>query len=266
VAQQRGPLFSTAAIDALRHTSGFEKWNRDFEDLRRAIGRRISPRDIQPLLKAGAKEEKLLTLLAFVVCGPDGLSWEYMARRKSLARLAAQLVSVTKQATLLVNDPLCDGRFWWALEAGLSWDLVPKFGVIEAPTLKKMQALARLIEDRGNAFGEHSRPLKKIVRNAGIRDLIAYICMSTKGNFDAEIAYLLEAAYRAADPKIYKLVVKSSKRGRHFTADQIKKVRQRHLTLAPSTKSKSQVTSEPISVASKLRAAKSFGQRIADVG
>jgi hypothetical protein len=90
--------------------------------------------------------------------------------------------------------------------------------------------------------------------------------MSTKGNFDAEIAYLLEAAYRAADPKIYKLVVKSSKRGRHFTADQIKKVRQRHLTLAPSTKSKSQVTSEPISVASKLRAAKSFGQRIADVG
>jgi hypothetical protein len=152
VAQPEAPRFSQAAIDALRHTPGFEKWNRDFEDLRRAIGRRVSPRDIQPLLKAGAKEDKLLTLLAFVVCGPDGLSSEFMARRKSLAKLAAQLISVTEHATFIVNDPLCDGRFWWALEAGLSWDLVPKAGVIEASTLKQMRAFARLIEDRGGRF------------------------------------------------------------------------------------------------------------------
>jgi hypothetical protein len=266
VAHKQAPYFSQEVIDALRHTPEFEQWNRDFEELKSAIGKRVSPRDIRPLVKAGVKEDRLLTYLALVVVGPDGLSSAFMARRQLLAKLAAQLMNVTEQAILIVNDPLCDGRWWWALEAGLHWDLVPKAGVIEVAALKQMRALARLIKERGDAFGKHSRPLKKIVRNRGLGDLIAYVRICTKENFDAEIACLLEASYRAADPKKYKLVCSLAKRERYFTADQIKKFRQRHFAAGQNGKLKSQGTIETISTDRQFKQTKTFGQRIAEVG
>jgi hypothetical protein len=259
VTQPDSPSFSQAAIDALRRTPGFEKWNHDFEDLRRAIRRRVSPRDIRPLLKAGADEDKLVTLLAFVVCGASGLSPEFMARRKSLAKLAEQLMRLTQHAAQILNDPLCDGRAWLALEAGLSWDLVPKAGVIESSTLEQMRALARLVKDRGDAFGRDSRSLKKTVRTKAMRDLIVYVHISTNEHFDAEIAYLLEAAHRAVAPKMHKRLSKTPKQETYFTADQIKKFRQRQFAVAKGT-------IEAISVDRKLRPTKSFGQRIAEVG
>jgi hypothetical protein len=79
-----GPRFSKAAIEALRHTPGFEEWNRDFEKSKRKVQSRVSPRDIQPLLKAGAKKDRLLTLLAFIVNDSKG-EGDLMAKRRSLA-------------------------------------------------------------------------------------------------------------------------------------------------------------------------------------
>jgi hypothetical protein len=218
--QQQWPHFSQASFDALRQTPMFEEWCRDFEKLKRAIERHVSPRDIRPLLKAGVANDQILEWLAWVVYDSNQALSELMAKRRSLRSLAAQLITVVEHATRLVNDPQCDGRFWLALESGLSWDLVPKAGVIEAPVLERMRALAHLIKDRGDALGQLSRQLKKDHRIQGMRDLLAYISVSTKGNnrnFDTEIAYLLASAFKAAG------------KDRRFTADQVKKFRQRHL-------------------------------------
>jgi hypothetical protein len=199
----------------------FEEWSRDFEKLKRAIGRQVSPRDIRPLLKAGAVNDQILEWLAWVVYDSNNYPLsQLMAKRRSLRSLAAQLATVIEHATRLVNDPECDGRFWLALESGLSWDLVPKAGVIEAPVLERMRALAQLIKDRGDALGQLSRQLKRDHRVQGMRNLLAYIWVSTQGNngnFDTEIAYLLASAFKAAGKQ------------RSFTADQVKKFRQRHL-------------------------------------
>lgn len=86
--------------------------------------------------------------------------------------------------------------------------------------LERMRALAQLIKDRGGALGQLSRQLKKDHRIQGMRNLLAYIWVSTEGNngnFDTEIAYLLASAFKAAGKE------------RRFTADQVKKFRQRHL-------------------------------------
>lgn len=199
----------------------FEEWSRDFEKLKHDIGGQVSPRDIRPLLKAGAANDQILEWLAWVVYDSSQSLSQLMAKRRSLRSLAAQLVTVIDHATRLVNDPQCDGRFWLALESGLSWDVVPKPGVIEAPVLERMKALAQLIKDRGDALGQLSRQLKKDQRIRGMQNLLAYIWVSTKGsngNFDTEIAYLLGSAFKAAGKE------------RRFTADQVKKFRQRHLT------------------------------------
>jgi hypothetical protein len=217
MAQLDVPSFSQAAIEAFRYSQGFKTWNRDFESLKRKIQRRVSPHDLQPILKAGAEEDRVLTLLAFIVCDSKGLLSQFMRKRKALASLAVQLETVTKHAARIVKDPLCDGRFWLALEGGLSWDLVPQSGVIETPTLERMRALAQLIKDRGDLLGKLSRDLKRIVRNRGMRDLIAYVGMCTEEPFNSNIAYLLGAAHKAAGLE------------KHFTADQIKKFRQRNL-------------------------------------
>jgi hypothetical protein len=225
-----GPRFSQAAIEALRHTQGFEEWNRDFEKNKRKVQRRVSPRDIQPLLKAGAKEDRLLTLLAFIVNDSKG-EGGLMAKRRSLTKLADELVTVTEHARLIVNDPCCDGRLWLALHCGLPWDLTTQAGVIEAPVLERMKALAELVKQRGDALGVLSRQVKKTLRNRGLFDLLRYVWLQTCRNFDREIAWLLIAAHEALG------------QDRIFTAAKIKKFRQRHLwqTLDPC---KSQPQSE----------------------
>jgi hypothetical protein len=49
--QQGAPSFSQAAIEALRHTPGLERWNRDFETLN-VKSRTDSLHDLQPLQNA----------------------------------------------------------------------------------------------------------------------------------------------------------------------------------------------------------------------
>jgi hypothetical protein len=60
--QQEVPRLSQAAIEALRYTSAFDDWNRGFDVLIKTIRHRVSPRDLQPLLKAGADETRIVTL------------------------------------------------------------------------------------------------------------------------------------------------------------------------------------------------------------
>jgi hypothetical protein len=219
------PQFSQASIEALRQTSMFDEWNREFEKLKRAIGRQLSPRDVRPLLRAGVDNDKLLERLAFVVYDANqSVLSQVTAKGSSLRSLAAQLTTVTEHATRLVNDPACDGRFWLALESDLSWDLVPKAGVIEANVLRGMRALAQLVKDRGQALCQLSRQLKRDHRIRGMQHLLGYVWLATKGKdrkFDSEIAYLLIAAFKAAG------------KDKSFRADQIKKFRQRHLLSRP---------------------------------
>ncbi len=220
----QAPRFTQASIEALRLTPAFVRWERDFERLKRDISRRVSPRDIRPLLAAGVTEDGLLKRLAFVVHDSDESFSELIRTRQALRSLAAQLMTVTRHATRLVDDPRCDGRFWLAAEGFLSWDLVPQAGALETQCLRNMRALTQLVESRGDALAQLSRQLKMLVRRRGIRDLLAYVTHNThdKGNnFDKEIVGLLTAAFRAAGKK------------KDFTAEQIKKFRQRHLRTSP---------------------------------
>lgn len=115
MAKQGAPSFSQAAIEAFRDTPEFEIWNRGFESLKRKIRDRVSPKDTQPLVRAGAEEDRIFALLALVVCDSKGLSTKLMARRESLGVLARDLEAVTNRAERSIQDPLCDGRFWLAL-------------------------------------------------------------------------------------------------------------------------------------------------------
>src|ERR1700724_1279350 len=68
---QQWPHFSQASFEALRKTPMFQEWSRDFEKLKLAIERQVSPRDIRPLLKAGAVNDQILERLAWVVYDSD---------------------------------------------------------------------------------------------------------------------------------------------------------------------------------------------------
>jgi hypothetical protein len=255
MAQQKAPFISHTAIESLRRARDFEEWNRNFENLKAEIRRQISPRDMRPLVRAGAEEDKLLTWLAFSVYDSRGLSPELMARRKSLASLANQLTTVTRHATRIIRDPLYDGPFWLALEAGLPWDTIPQAGVIEASVLKGMNALSELIKNRGDALGKLSRDLKKGARTRSIRSLVAYvfICTKRKRNFDAEIAFLLTAAFKSAEQK------------KEFTADQIKKFRQRHLLSDLQNRDRGGSRPQTLGDGKSELKRLTFGQRIAAI-
>ena len=199
MAQPKSPRFSQATIEAIRDTKDFAEWNRNFEKLKSSIMKHVSPRDLTPIVKAGADQDRVLTMLAFAVDDDSKRKVlpRLMANRKALASLANQLETVAAHASRIVSDPLCDGRFWIALEGLISWGEVPQAGVIEAPVLERMRDLARLVKDRSDALGRVSRSLKKFVKNRSIATLSAYILHRTNQPFDREIAFLLEAAYKA---------------------------------------------------------------------
>ena len=257
------PYSPQSAIDKLRYTASFKEWNRQFENLRRAISRRISPRDIQPILKAGAEEGALLTKLAFVVDNSDYSLREVTANRRRLSSLVAQIVTVSNHATRLVNDPRCDGRFWMAVEGLLSWDWVSKPDVVEASVIKRMGSVAELFQARADALGQLSPQLRKATRNRGMRELLGYVWLRTRNsgkNFDSEITYLLSAAYKAVG------------REKHFTVDQIKKFRQRHLSelrkldeFGATRGSRTDGRTMPVPNEEPIFRRKSLGQRIADI-
>src|SRR5271166_2884269 len=161
MARQQPLQFTQAGFESLRNSAYYRKWNRNFEVLKRKICRRACKSDLYALRTAGANEDRLLTLLAFSVLDSDKFPSDLMRNKESLALLANQLVSVTRFAELLVNDPTCDGRFWLALFGVLTWDEVPKCGVIEAPLLRQMGAFIQLIKQRAAAMGRLSRDLKK---------------------------------------------------------------------------------------------------------
>ena len=259
MAQKKATRFSQEPIAKLGKARDFAEWNRRFEDLKHTINLRISPRDIQPLLNAGAENDQLLTWLAFVVLDSAGLSPKLMENRKDLAKLATDMDDIVRRTTRIVSDPRSDGRFWLALEGELPWDQVPKSGVIEARVLEHMRAFARLIRDRGELLGRDSTLLRKIVRKRSLRNLIAYVVSSTNRNLDAEIAYLLAAAHIAARLE------------KQFTADQIKKFRQRHIA-TPSNPRKNNLRIPSALPAAGLETSfaarqpfrrKTFGERIA---
>lgn len=228
--QQKAPSFSQNAMDSRRKTKDFEAWNRNFESLRRAIRIHVSPRDVHPIARAGAEEETLISLLAWVVYDQEGLSPQMMNSRRALKSAAQQLSTVANHVARVVNDPQCDGRFWLALVGGLSWDFVPTPGRIESPSLNQMRALAELLKERGAELGKNARMLAKLKRTNSLKDLVRYANYFAKPgkNFDSELTYLLDAAQRAAKKWEPVAGYRKSPKERMFTIEQIKKFRQRN--------------------------------------
>jgi hypothetical protein len=248
--QEKRPRCSQKAINPPCEATTCEDWDRAFHALRTNIGRRVSPRDLRPLLKAGADEKKVLTLLTLAAIDSDRHLSGIMEKSRSLRRLANELVSAANNAARVVNEFGCDGRFWLAVEGLMSWDFVPKPGAIEENAIQQIRALAELVKSRGEALVVLSRNLKKINRATSIRDLLAYVWYSTRrgDGFDTEIAYLLTTAHDVAGCK------------RLFTSDQIKKFRQRHLPTREVLDAIHRAGAEGY-----VHQQKSFGQRIAGI-
>ena len=228
--------------------TGRDEWNREFDELKRRIGRKADKTHLTALRRAGANEELLLELLTMSVHDTGGASRLMRRSRENLASLVDQLVTVTNFAERVANDPKCDGRFWLALLCELPWNQVPKPGRLEAATLKRMRDFAEMFRGRAAAMGAMSRTVTRINGTMGRRRLLMSVHSITNKNFDREIAWLLSDAYEAA--------------GRHerFSAEQIKKFRQRHL---PETCGRG-TASAPNGVDPSPKR-KTFGQRIAEV-
>ena len=128
----------------------YADWTKQFEALKPQVKRKADGAFVTELRRARAKEDDLFELLTMSVYDEGGWSRSMRQAREQLNSLANQLVTVTNFAERVVKDPLSDGRFYFALLAGLPWDQVPKPGIIEAPTLKGMRALAELIANRAN--------------------------------------------------------------------------------------------------------------------
>jgi hypothetical protein len=218
---------SKRKVDSL--DNDIAEWNKKFDALKHQIGRKAAKQYLYAIRKAGAQEDVLLELLTATVYDHGDVSRWMQPARERLTSLANQLTSVINFAERVSKDPWSDGRLYLALLSRLPWDQVPKPGTIEAATLKIMRGFAERTRKRAAAMGSLSRGLSHRNRTYAVRCLLMYVHSTTNRNFDPEIALLLTDAYEAAGKK------------KCFSPEQIKKLRQRHLS--ETTKRRAQVKS-----------------------
>jgi hypothetical protein len=202
---EQSPKFLIGPLETLKGTPHFEQWRVILDQVKRLLAKRVSPRDLQPISRAGAKEDAILERLAFIVCNFRYSSSTPAQARAALRDLAAQLKNTAEHADRVISRLLISQQMREAIEAQ----------VVE------MRTLSAELEKEAGSLGLMCRGINKVNRNMAIAELLSYVHLSTapsRKNFDSEIAALLTSTFRAA-----------GKPDRQFTAAGIKKFRQRHL-------------------------------------
>jgi len=185
-------------------------------------------RDLRTLTAARADRKQLLRILALEVLD-DRMGWRRVLRqrRDALKSLAKRLRSVTKDAELLAEDPLGGAQFWLALLGMMKWEEVqwPDKSDPKGPFGSMMRMLVKHEDDKAKLLGLVLRELSQR-RAAGVA-LSQYIRSATGRNYDYEVARLLVDARKAVGLK-----------ERKFSAEQLKKQRQRHMRPLPKNNPK----------------------------
>jgi len=194
----------------------------EFEALKVRIRKRFAAsltagRRLRRIVKAGADECKLITLLAFVSQSTDNTIVARLIRKqkKSLEGLAAQMEAVARHADRVLASRLSYAGFWLAL-LGDNDDYQGTAGQHNNPLPKQMRAFAEHLRTEIRHFGWLPRRVQAH-RKMYLSSLLLYICETTGESFDQEIAFLLTDAFEA------------NGKSRAFSAEQIKKYRQRHI-------------------------------------
>lgn len=204
---------------------------------KRILGVNGADEDLRKLARARMDRKRMLRLLALQVRSrADEQSWCSLVRKNNeeLRRVADELVDVANHVERISHDPSFDLRVlvnsmrtaceqFLLAEIGTLVDLSrssdpqpgrssPEFAV------KEMHSLAALYRKRAERFGELLRIAPRGHRNFFLLELLYQIYRASGENHDDVVARLLKDAHQA---------VGSPKK---FSADQIKKFRQRYLT------------------------------------
>jgi hypothetical protein len=189
---------------------------KDKEMQRRILARPGSQRYLKALVKAGASEARVLSMLSFAVIETG--SWQEPMRRKEreLERIANDLETVAKHAQRVSLDPTSYLTLWMAMLSIGNWENVkPASERSPARMFELMRAYAKNCRDRAKAFGSLRRTHSLTEKRQIVDCVLLEVWRSTGKYYDKQLARLLTNAFEAAGRK------------QHFTEDQIKKHRQR---------------------------------------
>jgi hypothetical protein len=209
-------------IHLLGWDDDYEQFNRRFDDLKNGIARHKGvERDLRTLVRAGADRNTLLELLVHVVQDlRQGWRVSFKEKQDTFRAAVRQIHDAIEGVEKVANDPLCRGELWLLL---LNPDVdsiktgdIKKFQRRVTYMLRMMRAYERWAIDMAEAFGKQMRKQTQVIRNRKVGTLLNYVRHKTGMNHDDIVARLLTDAHD---------VVGSNKQ---FSADQLKKLRQRH--------------------------------------
>jgi hypothetical protein len=208
-------------------------WGKDYKDFQGkfdALKRKISmvpdvQHGLRTLRRAKADPDVVLEALTWLVWDPS-MSWW----RKQLRWYKNQLVAVcgrvrsAREGVEKVSEKLeYSPMFWLAVvNPSVRSTYFKEKSLIPSQMLRQMRAYEDYLRSISEFFGEILRKQPQLIRNERIGHIAAYIRHTTGKNYNEELARLFTDAHEAAGI-----------RRKCFTADQIKKFRQRHLKHAP---------------------------------
>jgi hypothetical protein len=203
---------------------GWEKDYREFEqkfdELKGKIAKTSgAKKDLWTLKEDGADPDLILEQLTHIIWDlPMACRKDMERHQDKLARTAKALHYAAEAVERVSRDPSCYPGSWMAvLNRHAAWSEVKRQMFVPSRMLRGMRAYEKYALDIAKMFGEIRRKQAQLIRMEKIGSLVAYIRHATGRNHDDELARLITDAHEAAGSK------------RQFSADQLKKLRQRHI-------------------------------------
>lgn len=203
----------------------YEQFNRNFDALKKAIARVPGiERDLFAIAKGDSEcRDTILERLAHTVRDlPEGWRQSLKREQDEYRNAANKLRLAVKSVERTLRYPDGLGELWLLiLNPGVTVTIDKAQGARVRSQVLRMVRLMRAYEDYALAmakqFGRFSRSQVQLNRRRDIVVLMKYVRLKTGRNCDEEIARLLTDAHVAVGSK------------KKFSADQVKKLRQRHV-------------------------------------
>ena len=167
----------------------------------------------------GNDQDQILDSLALIVIDPDQ-RWRKRVRRNraQLKNLANNLNSVANHAERITSDITCRGQFWVSVLSGAKYDPKDPTADRTKKLIHEMRKYAEYNRKKAEKFGSLLLRRQAAQQQRYSRQLLIVKVWALTGRYhDDIVARLLTDAYEAVG------------KPRHFSADQIKKFRQRYV-------------------------------------
>ena len=213
-------IVTDATLRQLGWEKSYKEFEREFEKLKREISKVYSIQiDLQTLKKAHAAPELILELLTHIVWEPSKPWRKEMKRSQSTILSAANTLHLAIGAVTGVSKDLsCYPGYWMAvLNKYASVEELKRQVFVPSKMIRQMKAYEEYARQIARLFGRIVRKQAQLGRMEDLGRLVAYVRHTTGRNFDNELARLLTDAHEVAGIK------------KQFSAQQIKKFRQRHI-------------------------------------